>query len=68
MERITTPCVNFCWIEPGEDICEGCGRTRAEVAQWCFITEDERRTLMPAVKERLAKWKAARAAKPEAVP
>lgn len=58
MDRISTPCVNFCWIDPGEDICEGCGRTRAEVARWGFITEAERRAIMATLKERLARWKA----------
>ena len=54
MERITTPCVNFCWIDPDHGLCEGCGRTREEVANWCFISEDARLALMPALKERLA--------------
>gem|GEM_PF-811831 len=53
MSRISTPCVSYCWIDPVHGLCEGCGRTRAEIASWCFITEDERLALMPGLKDRL---------------
>ena len=62
MSRISTPCVSYCWTDPDHGLCEGCGRTRDEIASWCFITEEQRLTLMPQLKERLAKALAAKAA------
>jgi predicted Fe-S protein YdhL (DUF1289 family) len=64
MARISTPCVNFCWSDPGHGLCEGCGRTRAEIANWCFITEDERLEIMSGLKARLARVLADRGAAP----
>ena len=55
MARISTPCVNFCWSDPVHGLCEGCGRTRAEIASWCFISEDERLAIMQGLPERLAR-------------
>ena len=54
---MTTPCVNFCWIDPSHGLCEGCGRTREEVAQWAFLGEEKRRALMPELKQRVADLK-----------
>ena len=54
MARISTPCVSYCWTDPDHGLCEGCGRTRDEIAKWCFITEDERLAIMAELKERLA--------------
>ena len=62
MQRISTPCVNICWTDPVHGLCEGCGRTRDEIGSWCFITEEQRLTLMPELKERLARTLAAKAA------
>jgi predicted Fe-S protein YdhL (DUF1289 family) len=53
MKRIATPCVNMCWMNPVLGLCEGCGRTRDELAQWCFMTEDQRQTIMATLRERL---------------
>ena len=61
MSRISTPCISFCWIDPDHGLCEGCGRTGDEVANWCFITEEQRLALMGSLKERLAKALAAKA-------
>ncbi len=55
MERMSTPCVNFCWIDPGHGLCEGCGRTRDEVARWYLLGEPERLAVMARLKERLAR-------------
>ena len=64
MSRISTPCVNFCWSDPDHGLCEGCGRTRDEIARWCFISEDERLKIMSGLQERLARTLAEKAASP----
>jgi hypothetical protein len=53
MKRIATPCVSQCWLNPVLGLCEGCGRTRDELANWCFITQDERLAIMAVLPERL---------------
>ena len=51
---MSTPCVNFCWIEPGQYLCEGCGRTRDEIAGWYLLREDQRLAIMAGLKLRMA--------------
>lgn len=53
MKRIATPCVSLCWMNPALGLCEGCGRTRDELAQWCFMTEDQRLAIMATLPGRL---------------
>lgn len=40
----TSPCVNVCKIE--KDVCKGCGRTREQIAQWPYMSDEERQELM----------------------
>lgn len=51
---MSTPCVNFCWIEPGQDLCEGCGRTRGEIAGWYLLSEEQRLAIMAGLGQRMA--------------
>jgi predicted Fe-S protein YdhL (DUF1289 family) len=39
--RPDTPCVAVC-STTFDDVCRGCGRTVAEVAQWVFLSEQEK--------------------------
>lgn len=39
--RPDTPCVAVC-STTFDDVCRGCGRTVAEVANWVFMTEEEK--------------------------
>lgn len=40
-EQPDTPCVAVC-STTFDDICRGCGRTVAEVAEWVFMNQDEK--------------------------
>jgi predicted Fe-S protein YdhL (DUF1289 family) len=40
-ERPDTPCVAVC-STTFDDICRGCGRTVAEVAEWVFMSQDHK--------------------------
>lgn len=51
---IETPCVQICVIHPTAGICEGCGRTLAEIGGWLSLTADQRRQVMAALPARLA--------------
>ena len=39
--RPDTPCVAVC-STTFDDVCRGCGRTVAEVANWVFMTDEEK--------------------------
>lgn len=54
MSGISTPCVKICVIDPARRLCEGCGRTLAEIAGWSRMSEAERLAIMAKLRERLA--------------
>ena len=53
MARISTPCLRVCLLDPQSGLCEGCGRTRDEIARWGSMSEDERLTIMAGLEERM---------------
>jgi predicted Fe-S protein YdhL (DUF1289 family) len=54
-----SPCVRLCTLDPETGICVGCGRTLAEIGKWSRYTDPERREIMDALPERLARQKRA---------
>ncbi|GLS05336.1 hypothetical protein GCM10007860_24870 [Chitiniphilus shinanonensis] len=40
--RPDSPCVALCSTALGDEICMGCGRTFFEVANWVFLTDEEK--------------------------
>jgi predicted Fe-S protein YdhL (DUF1289 family) len=55
MATISTPCIRVCLIDPETGLCEGCGRTREEVAHWLRFSEHERLRIMAGLEERMRK-------------
>ncbi len=53
MSRISTPCIKVCVIDRETGLCEGCGRTGAEIAAWYDMSEDDRLRLMAELPERM---------------
>ncbi len=53
MARVSTPCVKVCLLDPETGLCEGCGRTREEVARWGSLSEEERLGIMARLEERM---------------
>ena len=53
MSSVSTPCIKICVIDPVSKLCEGCGRTLAEIAQWSRLSEAERLAIMVQLPERL---------------
>lgn len=51
--RIETPCVRICVIHPLHGLCEGCGRTLAEIGRWSAFSAEERRRIMAELPGRL---------------
>ena len=53
MARLSSPCLRVCILDPETDLCEGCGRTRDEIARWGRLTEEERLAIMAGLDERM---------------
>lgn len=53
MTRISTPCIRVCLLDPATGLCEGCGRTSAEIGEWYRMSEDERRRVMAGLEARM---------------
>ncbi|WP_342778621.1 DUF1289 domain-containing protein [Phreatobacter stygius] len=54
VSSIETPCVKICVIHPTAGICEGCGRTLAEIGGWLTLSADDRRRVMATLPARLS--------------
>ncbi len=54
-EAIDTPCVRICQMNAAQGICEGCGRTLAEIGGWLTMTAEGRRRVMESLPARLAR-------------
>ncbi|MBV9078472.1 MAG: DUF1289 domain-containing protein [Methylobacteriaceae bacterium] len=53
MARISSPCVKVCLLDPATGLCEGCGRTAAEITGWVRMSEDERLAVMATLEARM---------------
>ncbi|MBZ9939346.1 DUF1289 domain-containing protein [Mesorhizobium sp. BR1-1-16] len=58
-----SPCVRICTMDAESGLCEGCGRTIDEIANWTRMNDTERQVVMDALPARL---EAKRAAEQEA--
>lgn len=54
MGAISTPCIKLCVLDDETGLCEGCGRTRRELAGWSTYSEAERLRIMGTLDGRLA--------------
>ena len=50
-----TPCINICNFDGQSGQCEGCGRTRAEIAGWRKLSPYQRRAIERDLPRRTAK-------------
>jgi uncharacterized protein len=53
MSRASSPCIRVCTLDPETGLCEGCGRTRAEIAGWYRMSEEERQKIMAELPRRM---------------
>ena len=51
---LTSPCVGVCQINAKTKYCLGCWRTLREVAHWSRYTDEEKRTVLVALRDRQA--------------
>ncbi len=52
--EITSPCISICRMNAATDLCEGCFRTRDEIAAWGSAGDDAKLATWARIKERMA--------------
>lgn len=50
---IESPCIRLCRLDPVHGLCEGCGRTAAEIGGWLAMSGEQRRAVMADLPRRL---------------
>lgn len=50
---VASPCISICRMSPGTGLCEGCFRTRDEIATWSSASEDDKRRIWRAIDQRM---------------
>jgi len=55
MSAASSPCIKVCLIDDETGLCEGCGRTREEIATWGRLSEKERLGIMAGLEARMRK-------------
>ena len=53
MTTVESPCILVCSIDRTTGYCFGCGRTGAEITEWLTMTDQQRRTVMETLPDRL---------------
>ena len=53
MSQVVSPCIGICRINIQSGLCEGCLRTRDEIAAWTDMREDQRKQLVLVLEQRL---------------
>lgn len=53
LQKPSSPCTKVCVLDAATGLCEGCGRTRDEIALWGSLAEAQRRAIMAVLPERL---------------
>ena len=53
MSQVVSPCIGICRINIQSGLCEGCLRTRDEIAAWSDMREDQRKQLVLVLEQRL---------------
>jgi predicted Fe-S protein YdhL (DUF1289 family) len=52
---IESPCIGVCQLEEDKEVCAGCHRTLAEIAAWPRLTDEEKRYVLQAIRDRSSK-------------
>jgi predicted Fe-S protein YdhL (DUF1289 family) len=53
--KLPSPCVSICQMDPQDGVCIGCYRTRAEIAAWRSMDQDDQLVLLDILRDRRAK-------------
>ncbi|MEO7160686.1 MAG: DUF1289 domain-containing protein [Polaromonas sp.] len=50
---VPSPCISICRMNATTDLCEGCFRTRSEIAGWSGANDDSKRALWRVIEQRM---------------
>ena len=53
--KLPSPCVSICQMDAYDGVCVGCYRTRAEIASWPSMDQDDQMLLLDILRDRRAK-------------
>lgn len=56
VREIASPCINICKMDETSGLCQGCFRTRSEIASWRGASSDERLRILVAVERRRSEY------------
>ncbi|MEO8407612.1 MAG: DUF1289 domain-containing protein [Oxalobacteraceae bacterium] len=49
---LPSPCINVCTMDETSGLCQGCGRTLAEIVAWSRASETEKHTIWREIQRR----------------
>ncbi|WP_374553462.1 DUF1289 domain-containing protein [Aquitalea pelogenes] len=52
-QRPDSPCIARCTTAVGDNVCRGCGRSFAEISNWCFMDGAEREQVWQTLPQRM---------------
>ena len=52
-EAVPSPCISICQLDPAQ-VCIGCGRSIAEIAEWSQASAGRKRAIVEAARQRRA--------------
>ena len=53
--KLPSPCISVCQMDDLNGVCVGCYRTRAEIAAWGSMDQDDQMLLLDVLRDRRAK-------------
>ena len=54
VKKLVSPCVSICQMDPEDEFCLGCFRTRSEIASWSNMNQESQMMLLEALVGRRA--------------
>lgn len=55
-DRPDSPCIGIC-STLFDEVCQGCGRTAAEVSNWVFYSEEEKQAIWERITREATAWR-----------
>jgi hypothetical protein len=53
-KKLLSPCVSICQMDPKDEFCLGCFRTRSEIASWTSMDQKDQMLLLESLGDRRA--------------
>lgn len=53
-DRLISPCIGLCVLDPQQEYCRGCWRTIDEISRWSRLTTEQKRDVLQTCDQRQA--------------